>query len=166
MLTAHELFGFMSASLAHQILDFAFTEDKDLYRLTVNAVAESRKLRPAFLERKPRQERHADLATSLAKPRLDLYAGNLIRGWLVKKHAAMLADFLNALGVAHKDGVVDELPATVADGTLDAAIEVLLGKYPKEEVIVYLNAFYSMNEVHWLNLKTRLENDTRLQFGS
>ena len=84
----------------------------------------------------------------------------------MKKHTQMLIDFLDALGVEHKDGVVDDLPATVDDAKLKDAVEKLLGKYPQEEVAVYLNAFYSMNDVSWPNLKNMLENEPRLQFGA
>lgn len=166
MLTAHELFGFMSPALSNQILETAYESDKDNYRLAIGAVAEARKLRPAFFERKPRQERHLEMAAMLAKPRLDAAASSLIRIWLMKKHPQMLVDFLDALSVPHKEGVVDDLPATMEDAKLRDAIEKLLGKYPREEVAVYLNAFYSMNDVSWLNLKTLLESDARLQFGS
>ena len=165
MLTAHELFGFMSPDLSSQILEHAYESEKESYRATIAAVAEARKLRAAFFERKPRSERHKDMAAMLAKPRLDAAASSLIRAWLMKKHMAMLVDFLNSLGIAHKEGIVDELPATVEDANLNQAIEILLGKYPREEVAVYLNAFYSMNDVSWLNLKALLETDPRLQFG-
>ena len=69
------------------------------------------------------------------------------------------------LGVAHKDGAVDELPATVEEPKLQAAVEKLLAKYPPEEVAVYLNAFYTMNDVRWPNLEIMLKNDPRLQLG-
>jgi hypothetical protein len=165
MLTAHELFGFMPPALASEMLETAYELDRDNYRVTVNAVAEARKLRPAFFERKPRVERHKEMIAMLAKPRLDAAASNLIRVWLLKKHSAMLVDFLDALVIAHKEGVVDDLPETIDDAKLKDAVEKLLSKYPKEEVAVYLNAFYSMNEVSWFNLKTILESEPRLQLG-
>jgi hypothetical protein len=83
----------------------------------------------------------------------------------MKQQTAMLAGFLDALGIAHKDGAVDDLPATVEDAKLTAAVDGLLAKYPPEEVSVYLNAFYTMNEVHWPNLESMLKSDPRLQFG-
>jgi hypothetical protein len=165
MLTAHELFGFMPSALATEMLETAFELDRPNYRVTVHAVAEARKLRPAFLERKPRVERHQDMIAMLSKPRLEAAASNLIRVWLLKKHSDMLVDFLNALNIAHKDGVVDDLPETIDDAKLKDAIEQLLAKYPKEAVAVYLNAFYSMNEVNWPNLKIILETEPRLQLG-
>ena len=65
MLTSHELFGFMSPALAVRILEYTHDNNKELYRSTLTAVAEARKLRAAFLERTPRATRHAGMALSL-----------------------------------------------------------------------------------------------------
>jgi len=155
----------MSPALAVRIIEFSHEGNKDLYRTVLATVAQARKLRPAFFERTPRPARHAAMAAALARPRLELMAANLLRDWLMKSQTAMLADFLDAMGIAHKDGAVDELPATVEEAKLQAAVEKLLAKYPAEEVAVYLNAFYTMNDVRWPNLETMLKTDSRLQFG-
>lgn len=165
MLTSHELFGFMSPALAVRILEFTHDNNKELYRSALGAVAEAKKVRPAFLERSPRATRHAGMATILARPRLELIAANVLREWLMKQQTAMLSDFLNALAVPHKDGAVDDLPASVDDEKLRAAVESLLAKFPAEETAVYLNAFYTMNDVRWPNLESMLKTDSRLQFG-
>jgi len=165
MLTSHELFGFMTPALAVRIIEYAHDNNKELYRTALGAVAEARKLRPAFLERTPRSTRHAGMASVLSRPRLELIAANLLREWLMKQQTPMLSDFLNSLGISHKDGAVDDLPATLDDEKLRAAVEALLSKYPAEETVVYLNAFYTMNDVHWPNLESMLKNDPRLQFG-
>ncbi len=165
MLTSHELFGFMSPGLAARILEFTHDNNKELYRNTLGAVAEAKKVRPAFLERSPRPARHAGMATILARPRLELIAANVLREWLMKQQVAMLSDFLNGLAIPHKDGAVDDLPQTVDDEKLKASVDALLAKYPSEEIAVYLNAFYTMNDVRWPSLETMLKNDTRLQFG-
>ncbi len=165
MLTSHELIGFMSPALAQEILTYTYESDKPLYKATLSAVAEARHLRPVFLERQPRGQRHSAMLASLAKPALDLVTGNLIRGWLLKKYKDMLVDFLNALGIEHKDGVVEDLPPSMDDAKLQGAVEALLAKYPPEVVAVYLNAFNEMNEVEWPNLKGILETEKRLQLG-
>ena len=165
MLTSHELYGFMSPKLALEILTYAFESDKPLYRATLQAVAEARKVRAVFLERQPRSERHTQMLSTLARPSLEMFTGNLIRAWLVKKHKDMLVDFLNALGIQHNEGVVEELPESMADEKLRPAIDALLAKYPQEAVAVYLHAFNDMNEANWPNLKTMLEADQRLQLG-
>jgi hypothetical protein len=166
MLTSHELIGFMSPGMAEQIISFAFESDKPLYRAALNAVAEVRKVRPVFLERQPRVQRHATMLAVLSRPSMELVAGNLIRQWLVKKQTALLTEFLDALGIQHKEGVVEDLPKEMDDAKLQAAVEALLAKHPHEAVAVYLLAFNDMNEANWPNLKKMLENDPRLQLGN
>jgi hypothetical protein len=166
MLTSHELFGFMSPGLANEIITYIFESDKPTYRATLNAIAEARHLRPVFLERQPRTQRHTTMAATLTKPALELVAGQLIRTWLLKKHKSMLVDFLNALEIKNEDGVVEDLPGSMDDAKLRSAVDILLKKYPPEAVAVYLNAFNDMNEANWSNLKSLLEGDTRLQLGA
>jgi hypothetical protein len=166
MLTSHELLGFMSPALAQDILQFTFEADKPAYKAAVAAVAQAKRVRTVFLERQPRAARHASMLTALTKPNLETTASTLLRVWLVKKHRVMLVDFMNALEIKNDVGVVDDLPATMDDTKLKAAIEVLLGKYPHETVAVYLNAFNDMNATGWPNLKTALESDSRLQLGA
>jgi hypothetical protein len=165
MLTSHELFGFMSPGLADEILNFTRESDKPVYKGALNAIAQARHVRPVFLERQPRPQRQAAMIATLSRPGLDAVAGGLIRVWLLKKHKAMLVDFLNVLEIKNEEGVVENLPAGMDDAKLKTAVETLLAKYPPEAVAVYLNAFNDMNETSWANLKTILESDPRLQFG-
>jgi hypothetical protein len=165
MLTSHELLGFMSPSLALEILTYAYETDKPLYRTTLSAVAEARKLRPVFMERQPRPQRHAAMLATLTRPALEAVTANLIRAWLLKKHKQMLTDFLDTLGIAHQEGVVETLPPAMEETKIRAAVDALLAKHPPEAVAVYLHAFNEMNEVDWPSLKTMLDSDPRLQLG-
>lgn len=166
MLTSHELFGFMSPGLANEILTYAHESDKPTYKATLNGVAQALHVRPVYLERQPRAQRHVSMAQVLSKPGMDAAAAGLLRAWLLKKHKAMLVDFLNALEIKNEEGVVDDLPESVDDAKLKGAIEILAAKYPHETVAVYLNAFNEMNQASWANLKTVLESDPRLQLGA
>jgi|SRR6266850_3539090 len=165
MLTSHELLGFMSPALAQEIIAYTYESDRPLYRATLQAVADARKVRYVFMERQPRVERHNAMVATLSKPALELVTGNLVRTWLLKKYKSMLVDFLDGLAVPHNEGVVEDLPATIPDDKLRTAVDALLVKYPPEVVSVYLNAFNDMNEVDWPNLKAMLESDPRLQLG-
>ena len=166
MLTSHELFGFMSPALANEILNFIYETDKPVYKQTLGGVAQALHVRPVYLERQPRPQRHASMTQILSRPGMDAVAGSLLRAWLLKKHKAMLVDFLNALEIKNEEGVVDDLPASVDDAKLKAAVETLLSKHLPEAVAVYLNVFNDMNEANWANLKTILESDSRLQLGN
>jgi hypothetical protein len=166
MLTSHELFGFMSPALANDILNFAYESEKPIYKATLKGVAQALHVRPVYLERQPRAQRHTSMIQILSRPGLDAVAAALLREWLVKKYKAMLVDFLNALEIKNEEGVVDDLPQAIDDAKLKAAIEALLAKYPHEAVAVYLNAFNDMNQANWANLKQILESDSRVQLGA
>ena len=155
----------MSPELAKDILQFTYESDKPAYKATLGAVAQAKHVRPVFLERQPRDARHAAMLAVLTKPQLDGAAGALLRAWLVKKHQTMLVDYLNALNIPNEQGVVEDLPSSMDDAKLKAAVEILVAKYPHEVVAVYLNAFNDMNNANWANLKTMLETDARLQLG-
>src|SRR5690349_5496976 len=98
---SHQLFAAISPALVTEILEYNFANDKPLYRAALDAVAQARKVRLVYLERQPRTERHATVAQALTRPNLEIAADSLIRNWLLKKHSALLTDFLDALKIAH-----------------------------------------------------------------
>ncbi len=153
----------MPSEMANEIIEWAYANDKPLYKSVLKAVADIKRVRPVFLERQPRVARHQTVLATLMRPNMELTAANLLRTWLLKKHTAMLAQFLESLGIPHKDGVVDDLPQSVEDEKLKSAVEGLLAKYPKELVTVYLHAFNSMNDPKWPLLEEMLKTDPRLQ---
>ena len=166
MLTAHEIFGFMSPALALEILDTIHASQREIYRAALTTVAEARKVRVVFLERKTRVEQHKDILASICKPNLEVLALNLLQAWLLKSQTTMLTEFLDALGIKHDKGMVDGLPDSVPDEKLNAAVESLLAKNPPEKVGVYLRAFNDLNDTNWPNLTVLLDNDARLQLGA
>ncbi len=166
MLTAHEIFGFMSPALSAEIVAQTHEADKQIYRAVLAGIAEAKKVRPVFLERKPRADQHKEIVGMLSKPRLDTLALQLLQNWLLKHQAAMLTDFLDALGIKHDKGAVENLPDKMEDEKLKSAVEKLLAKFPKENVAVYLRAFNDLNQAKWANLADMLDKDQRLQLGS
>ena len=125
---SHHLLAAMPPPLVTEILEYNFANDKKVYRVALEAVAQMRKLRPVFLERQPRSERHATMAVALTRPTLELAADTLIRNWLLKKYTPMLTDFLDALKISHEKGAVENLPASVEDTALHSAVETLSGR--------------------------------------
>lgn len=163
MMTAHELFGFMSPKLANEIIEWSFAGDKQTYKIALHSVAASKKVRPVFFERQPRAQRHASMIQSFTRPALEQAAAALLRAWLTKAQTAVLCDFLDGLEIKHDKGVLEDLPESMDDAKLNNAISAILEKHPQEVVAVYLNAFNSMNETSWTNLDALLKKDDRLQ---
>jgi hypothetical protein len=164
-MTAHEILGFMSSGLSAQILDDLFVEDKPLYKAILAAVANAKRVRPVFMEKLSRAQRHPEMIAILSRASQDEVAGNLLRGWLLKRQLAVVTDFLDGLGIKHDKGVVEDLPESVDDAALKNTVEALLAKHPQEVVAVYLLSFYSMNDVQWPNLGALLKEDARLQLA-
>ncbi|MCA9710273.1 MAG: hypothetical protein KDK70_30820 [Myxococcales bacterium] len=63
----------------------------------------------------------------------------LLIEWLMRHHRSMLVDFLDFLGVDHRQGETDEdFCETNPPEKLREGAQVLLGKYPPHEVATYL----------------------------
>ena len=165
---AHEIFDNMSPGLAARIFSWLQNQQKEMYKATVQGLANQRKLRPIFIERRPPAERHTWLKGALSRGVSDALAGHVVQAWLLGANQQMLNDFLDALEIQHgEDGTVDELPQSPTREKLGTAIDGLLAKYPVEEVAVYLHAFQSMDSsVSWVPLGELLEEKPELHLGS
>jgi hypothetical protein len=165
-LTSSDIFQRTSPALVSNLFAFLFEKEKPLYKATIEAVAKQRKLRPIFIERKPRDERHAWLHEALGRKASDAIAGHILQIWLVGQHAALLCDFLDGLGIKHdENGTVEQLPEQPEKALLEKVITDLLQKHDPEIVAVYLHAFQALNETGWGTLDEILQNDERVQLG-
>ena len=164
MLTFHELIGFMSPKMANRILEDTQANNREVYRALVASMAQAQKMRPVFIGRQPKERRHKSFVQMLSRAGSEEHAGNLIRGWLFKEHKDVLTGFLGKLGIEHEEGMVDDLPESISDDALNAAVNLLIEKYDRELVAVYLTAFNASNENRWGNLDALLADDERLQF--
>ena len=129
-MTPREIFALIPPKLAFEILEFAHSEDRDVYHAALQAVAQARKVRVVFLERQPRVQRHAGMVSLLSRPALAAVADTLLRTWLLKKYAGMLADFL--------DGMFDACPATTH------IVDAWEGAYTYKKPSQYQNAYESI----------------------
>ena len=164
MLSFHELIGFMSPKMANRILEDTQANNREVYRALVAAMAQAQKMRPVFIGRQPKERRHKNFVQMLSRAGSEEHAGNLIRGWLFKEHKDVLTGFLGKLGIEHEEGMVNDLPESISDDALNAAVDLLIEKYDRELVAVYLTAFNASNENRWGNLDALLAEDERLQF--
>lgn len=164
MLSFHELIGFMSPKMANRILEDTQANNREVYRALVASMAQAQKMRPVFIGRQPKERRHKSFVQMLSRAGSEEHAGNLIRGWLFKEHKDVLTGFLGKLGIEHEEGMVNDLPESISDDALNAAVDLLIEKYDRELVAVYLTAFNASNENRWGNLDALLAEDERLQF--
>jgi hypothetical protein len=88
----------------------------------------------------------------------DLLAARLVISYHLEHKRPMMGAFLDALGIAHEDGLIkDETPKTPDADTLDKAVTTLAAAYPKADVARYFWALLWQDADTWGGLKGRPE---------
>jgi hypothetical protein len=165
-MTSYEIFGRCSSLLANEIFVYLQEKEKPVYRAVIQNLANQRKLRPVFIERKPKPERHTWLHQALARKPADDLATQVLQIWLLGAQQPLICGFLEALQIKHDGkGVVDQLPPEPEPPKLQAAIDVILEHHSPEVVTVYLHLFRMMDDAGWKHLDEILGNDARLVLG-
>jgi len=142
---------------------FLLEHEKPVYKAMIQSIASRRKLRPIFLERKPKSERHLWLQQAFSLKSSEDLAVQLFQVWLLGAHGEMICDFLDLLEIKHDGkGVVDDLPPEPTREALTEAIGKLLEKHSREVVAIYLHAFQAMDQTGWSTLDEILSADSRI----
>lgn len=164
---SHEIFQQMSPALAAEIFGYLQQEQKPVLKAAIQGLAEQRRLRAVFVERKPPNERFAWLQAALGRKVSDTVAAHLLQAWLLGAEKPMLCAFLDALGIKHDDdGTVENLPESPPKEKLSEVVRQLLTQYPAEKVAVYLHAFHDMDSsVSWEPLGEVLREEEGLRLG-
>jgi len=162
-MTSYELFARLSPADTTGVLEWLQENDKAAYKTCAGLLATRRKLRPVFVERKPKPERNAWMAENLGKPASADMAAEILQSWILGAHGNMVCGFLDFLKIPHDGkGLIETLPAEPPDGEIDQAVEALFSAHPASAVVVYLNLFTSMEMTEWPHLKELISTDPRL----
>jgi len=119
-------------------------------------IAQQIKFRPKTVYALPidRKARHLAGIVQIS----DLLAARLVIAYHLEHKRPMMGAFLDALGIAHEDGLIkDETPHTPDAATLDAAVKTLAAAYPKADVARYFWALLWQDPDTWGGLKGRPE---------
>ena len=166
MYSTHEIFAHMPAAASAQLFSHLADNEKALMKATIETLCKQRKLRPVFVERKPKTERFAWLGDALGRKQNEGVAAHLLQIWLVGTQKQLLCDFLDGLGIAHDEhGTVEELPAAPEKAKLVEVVNTLLEKHDPAVVAVYLHAFLATSDADWTALDELLGEDARLKLG-
>jgi hypothetical protein len=163
----YEIFGKLSPELTNEIFAYLLEFEKPVYKAMIQNIASRRKLRPVFIERKPKDERHLWLQQAFSLRSADDIAMQILQIWLLGAQREMICEFLDSLGIEHDGkGVVENLPEEPPREKLTDAITRLLEKRSPEVVAVYLHAFQGMDDRGWPVLDEALATDSRISLDS
>lgn len=164
-MNAGELFPRLAPEIVDTIFGNLFEEDKAGYRSVVQTLAIRRKLRPQYLERKQRLDRHVWMAEDLGRGINADMAAQVLQSWLLLRHRDMIRAFLDSLSIPHDgEGMLETLPPQPDKEQLQNAIEELFKTYSPDAVAIYLHIFNAMDIAEWSHLEELLTSDLRLTF--
>ena len=115
-------------------------------------IAQALKFRPQAIRKLPRADRVKYLAKAV-RPDRSLVSSLLLALHLEKRRDVM-STFLDALGISHENGLIDEdfeFPE-FESGTLSKGVDALLAKHPEGQVDLYLVTLYMMDPKTWEGL--------------
>ena len=166
MLKPHEIFSRMPMETGQALCQFLQVNEKPLYKATVESLAQAKKLRPVFIERKPRTDQHKWIVEQLNRRANDGIAAHLLQVWLVGANKALLCEFLDGFNIPHdENGTLESLPEAPPKQEVQKVVSQLCGKHGETLVGIYLNAFQALDETGWPSLAEVIAEDPRLQLA-
>ncbi len=165
---ACDIFQQISPSLGTEIIRYLRTDLKEVYRATVATLAQQKKLRPEFIQKKPGDQQIAWILDSLRFKTSEAVGEQILQVWLMKAQSPMLVDFLDALEIPHDGtgGIDGDIPKDFDAAKARAAVQSLLEKHPAEKAAVYLQVFQNQQAGGWPSLADAMAADPRLKLGA
>ncbi|MEM7012237.1 MAG: hypothetical protein AAF585_12200 [Verrucomicrobiota bacterium] len=152
--------------MARTIFQHLRDEEKDVYKSVLASLAQEKRLRPVFVQRKSVPQQIQWMYDTCKLKVADSVAEHTIQIWLLKAKKDLLTDFLKAMGIEHdEDGTVEDLPEKLDEKKLKSTITKLLKKNNAEELTLYLHMFQLQQPGGWDTLANLIESDDRLYLG-
>jgi len=82
----------------------------------------------------------------------DTIAARALIGYHLAEQRPMMGEFLDALGIPHEEGLIQDEAPKPDPGKMKAAVESLAGKFPPEDVSLYLNTLVCQDPETWNGL--------------
>jgi hypothetical protein len=121
-------------------------------------IAQQRNFRPKTVVALDVDKKARHLATIAQLP--DSLAARALIVYHLAEQRAMMAAFLDALGIAHEDGLIKEDEVRPDASKFSAAAEKIRGQFPSEDVQLYLNTLLCQDPEAWGGLKGVLSTAT------
>ncbi|MGE9267078.1 MAG: hypothetical protein ACQKBY_03185, partial [Verrucomicrobiales bacterium] len=160
---AHEICKNIDPALISDLFNWMRSEEKDLYKTTLATLANNRKLRPVFVQKKSIPDQITWMHNTLKLRTSDAIAEHLFQVWFMKGQKELLASFCDGMGIEHNEGTVEgDLPESLDADKLKATTDALLASHDPKLITLYLRIFNLQTPEGWDALSTLLESDERL----
>lgn len=133
------------------------TFSQDAQPKALRELATALRFREAFLKRVPAAEKARHLRRLLDTPALRHLCDDVLRSWMVVRKTALLVCFVEAQGMKHSDGIIDE-DVSVPDGaTMRKGIRAVLAQFPPRDVALYMAVMLAAGGGFWTGLAEAIE---------
>jgi hypothetical protein len=120
----------------------------------VLVIAQHKKFRPKFILSLDTERKAKHLSSLLALP--DTLAARALIIYHLADQREMMGDFLDALGITHENGLIQDDGVKPDPEKIQPAVAALHAKYPAEDVSLYLQTLVCQDPETWSALR---END-------
>lgn len=127
----------------------------EMVAMAVSAIAKARHMRPQAA-RTLAPEAQARALAAILDPGEALSSALLVSLHMGERRA-LLAAFLDALGLPHEDGILKEdeaSPAPLGEQAARKGVRALAAAFPRTQVDLYLNTLWLQDPEHWDVLRT------------
>ena len=164
---AYELFTAVKPSIIQDLFMWMREEDRNLYKTALGSLASNRKLRPAFVQKKPVVDQITWIHKTLQLKTSDMIGEHILQVYFMQGQPKMLAAFCDGLEIPHNgEGQVDgELPEPLDVDKLKTSIDTLLEQFDPALVSLYLHTFNIQTPDGWEELSKALDSDERLKLA-
>jgi hypothetical protein len=161
---AYEIYSAVDPAIVKQMLDWFRSNDRNVYRSAVASLAENRKLRPVFVEKKPMTEQYAWIHKTLKISACNTIGEHLMQAYLMAGQQPLLAMFCDGMGIPHdgKGSVTGELPKNFDAERLNSTVDKLIEGFDPKLVTLYLRCFNLQVAGGWPEISEKLASDSRL----
>jgi hypothetical protein len=113
----------------------------------VMLISQQKKFRPKTIVALDVARKARHLASIASLP--DSLAARALVGYHLAEQRPMMGEFLDALGIEHEEGLIKDESVTPDPTKLGAAVAAIAGKFPAEEVSLYLDTLRSQDPDTW-----------------
>jgi len=110
-------------------------------------IAQQKKFRPKFVLGLDDERRAKHLATLIALP--EALAARALVIYHLTEQREMMGEFLDALGLKHENGLIEEDDAKPDPEKMDAAVTAISAKFPADDVSLYLSTLLCQDPETW-----------------
>jgi hypothetical protein len=157
---SHEVFARMTPARAEAFLAEIRTEAPSVSQMALAAASGAFKLRPAFLKRQSPAKQAEWMRKALARGAMAAVAEEILAEYFLGHHKALLVEWLDAVGLAHEEGVLQaNSPPPPDAGLLRKAFATFANGENPERRRLLLAAFAAQSAIDWPELEALLAED-------